>query len=77
MNADKFVHAGELGGAQGVIDPHCEEITDRENREAQPCPLAHEFHVQGQRRVAGVVKISIGAFDDESAGIAAVGTVRH
>ena len=75
MHAEDFVAADEFGGLHGVVRPHREIVADAQRGEFQLGGFADELHVQRQRGVAGVIKVSLRAFDDEAAGVAAVGAV--
>src|SRR6188508_1602134 len=77
MDADELFHADEVCRTKGITDAHGKEIADREDGEVQIRPFADELHVESERSIAGVIKIAVAAFDDESAWIAAVRTVGH
>ena len=77
VNADEFSYSNKLGGAHRVVDAHREEIADGKNGEIQLRRFAHEFHVERERGVAGIIKITVTAFDHEPGRITAVGTIGH
>ena len=77
MHAENFIAAHKFGGLHRVVRPHREIVADAQRGEFQFCGFADELHVQRQRGIAGEIKISFRALDDEAAGISAKCAVGH
>ncbi len=77
MDAHNFFALEQSSGARGVIGIHREIAANGQDDKFEFGCFADEFHVQGQRRIAGVIKISFRGFEHEAAGNAAVGTIRE
>ncbi len=75
MVAQHFVAFEEFGGGDGIFDVHGEVVADGQDGEVELGAHGDEFHVERQRGVAGDVDVFVFAFDDEAAGIAAVGAI--
>jgi len=65
MEAQNLTAADEVGGLDGIVNPHGEVIAEGQGREGQPARFADEFHVHRERGVAGVIEVALGALESE------------
>ena len=77
MHAHDVFALEEVSGTDGVIDIHGQSAADAHDGKFEFGCFADEFHIQREGGVAGVIEIAICRFDHETAGTAAVGTIRQ
>ena len=77
MAAEDLGAADELRRPDGVVNAHGEVVADAQRGEQQLGGFPDQLHVHRQRRVAGVVEVSLGALDDEAAWVAAIRSIRQ
>ncbi|VBB46099.1 hypothetical protein TRIP_B40026 [uncultured Desulfatiglans sp.] len=76
MDGDDPLRLEQLHRPEGVVGPHGEVVSDRQDGQIDAF-LADQFHVVEKTGIAGMVNLPALDGEEEAAGVAAVGAVRQ